>query len=120
MLRDYPLRGLVRASTNATLWRDGQHRVTLRITTHLDHDAVAAAIAMGSYEDADTIASAGRRQLLEWARAGVQSYGMGYIRTAPIADYAPEVAAAKQRLVVFGVFPGAVAGSTAAHRTNGE
>ena len=105
---------------NATLWRDGQHRVTLRITTHLDHDAVAAAIAMGSYEDADTIASAGRRQLLEWARAGVQAYGTGYIRTAPIADYAPEVAAAKQRLVVLGVFPGAVAGSTAAHRTNGE
>lgn len=105
---------------NATLWRDGQHRVTLRITTHLDHDAVAAAIAMGSYEDADTIASAGRRPLLEWARAGVQSYGMGYIRTAPAADFAPEVAAAKQRLAELGVFPAAVVGSTAPHRTNGE
>ena len=105
---------------NAALWRDGQHRVTLRITAHLDHEAVAAAIAMGSYEDADTIASAGRRRLLEWARAGVQAYGMGYIRTAPNADHAPEVAAAKQRLVELGVFPDTVAGSTTSPHTNGE
>jgi len=92
-------------SKNATLWSDGTHRVTLRVTVHLDLDVVAAAVAMASNKDVATIVSASRKQLLEWARCGVEEYGLDHIFLTGGSDYPEEAQVATRRLVELGMFP---------------
>lgn len=92
-------------SGRATLRRDGEHRITLRVTVDLHLDTTAVAIALASYKGADVLAVATRKQLLEWARDGVESFGLDHICMGDTSEYVEETQAARGRLIELGVFP---------------
>ena len=93
------------ARPRATTSRDGVRRITLRIQARLDLEAMAIAIAVASYEDAETIAEAGRNRLLGWARDGVRNFGLDHLWLGDSDGYEAEMAAARRRLVELGIFP---------------
>ena len=93
------------ARSKATMSRDGVHRITLRVRERVDLDAVAFAIAMASYEDAETIANAGRTRLLGWARDGLRDFGFDHLVLGDADGYDAEIAAARPRLVELEIFP---------------
>ena len=90
----------------ATMRKDGVRRIDLRVPVRLSLDNVAMAIALASYEDAETISEAGRERLLGWARDGVRQFGLDHIRLGDTDGYEEEIAAARRRLVEVGIFAG--------------
>lgn len=92
-------------TTKATLRRDGIRRITLRVEVHLTLEMTAAAIAMASNAEVDEIKAAGRGKLLDWARCGVEDYGMDHVCMSDGDGYEAETEAARERLVELGVFP---------------
>ena len=95
----------VSGRSKATMSRDGVRRLNLRVDVRLSFNDVAAAVAMASYEGAETIAEAGRERLLGWARDGVRDYGLDHIRMSAGDGYEDELAAARRRLLEVGIFP---------------
>lgn len=95
----------VSVRTTVTMSRDGVRRINLRVDVRLDLRDVAVAVAMASYEDAETIAEASRERLLAWARDGVRQLGLDHIRLGDADGYEEELDAARRRLVELGIFP---------------
>lgn len=91
--------------TKATMSKDGVRRVNLRVDVRLSLDDMAAAVALASYEDVETIAGAGRERLLGWARDGVRQSGLDHLRLGDADGYEEELAAARRRLLEVGIFP---------------
>jgi hypothetical protein len=85
--------------------KDGVCRLDLRVPVRLSLRAAATAIALASYEDADTISVAGRERLLSWARRGVVTFGTDHVNMSDADGYEAEIEAAEQRLVELGLFP---------------
>ena len=92
------------ARTKATMSNDGVRRVNLRVDVRLSLDDMAFAIALASYEDAETLAEAGRARLLGWARDGVRQFGLDHLRLGDADGYEEELAAARRRLLEVGIF----------------
>ncbi len=90
--------------SKATMSKDGVPRISLRVEARLSLEHMALAIALASYEDADTIATAGRDRLLRWARDGVRQLGLDHLRMGDADGYEDEIAAARRRLVEVGIF----------------
>ena len=83
---------------------DGVRRVNLRVDVRLSLDDMAFAVALAAYEDAGTIAEAGRARLLGWARDGVRQCGLDHLRLGDADGYEEELAAARRRLLEVGIF----------------
>jgi hypothetical protein len=94
----------VSARAKATMSKDGMARISLRVEVRLSLDETATAVAMGSNEEPETIDSAGRERLLDWARDAVRNYGLDHIRMWDAAGYEDEAASARRRLVELGIF----------------
>jgi len=90
----------------ATRSRDGTYRLDLRVPVRVSLPTVAAAVAYGLNEDAETVAGAGLGRLLRWARQGFAAAGVdGFDLDGPGDGYEDVAAAAAERLVELGVFP---------------